>query len=448
MKKILIISYIAKPTNIVNTRTIHISDSLNQLGEYTIDYVTSDYGTLPDYVNNIFYLKRSRLRQSLDAFHIKFSNLIKSKKVLKKVKYNPKMGYFPIFSETKVLRSIYDFYFDYIIEPFLNRSLKLKDYDYDLVISSYNPWTNHSVAKKIVKRIKKNKNSFWVQDYRDPVIQSSTPVFLRPILSFILKNMTKNCDLITYVTPFENNQLGFHENTSSYLLENAYANFENGPLTSEELKEYHLDNKKLKLIYAGTLYPGRSDLTPIFDAIEFLINQNQLLADQISFYYFGNNRDYFDSTYKVNKSFEVLAFDKIDRDKIFSVYNHMDIIVTSAWVFKKFPLEGDPSGKVYELLNLNKTLIGIVKKDKGATKSYMSKLFTRNDKAFCFEISNEFEHEVAVSEIMSLILTVHANRHTSLDVNGFNKDVKDLTWLEITRRFIEHLNSVKSQEEN
>jgi hypothetical protein len=439
MHKILIISYNAESFHLERTRTVQISNALHNLGNYTIDYITCDGSTLPDYVNKIYYLKRSKLRKRLDSIYIKLSSPIRLNHLFDKPSLNLSGGFSPILSETKILRFTYDFFFDYIIEPLLNHSLKLKDYDYDLVFSSFHPWTNHTVAKNIIKKIKKNRESFWVQDYRDPVIQSLTPVFIRPILSYMLIKMSMKCDLITYCAPFENKQLGFYEATPSYMLENGFDNFISHPLSSNEMREFALDNEKLKLIFAGSLYPGRSDLSPVFDAIKLLVAQNKLLSNRVNFYYFGKTKAYFDKKYKGNELFDILSFDKINREQILSIYNHMDIFVAAAWSFEDFILEGDPSSKVYELLRLDKPLIGIVKKDQGTNNSYMSKLFSRHDKAFCFEISNKAEHEAAVLEIMNLILSVEANRNISSNLNLYNNDFGDMSWLEITRRFIKHL---------
>jgi hypothetical protein len=325
--------------------------------------------------------------------------------------------------------------------------LRPKDYNYDLVISSYAPWTNHIVAKNIVKKIKKNKKSFWIQDYRDPVIQSSTPFFLRPILSFMLDRVTSKSDLITYCAPLKEAESGFWKKSPSYMLENGFDSFINKPLSSDDISKYSLENDKIKICYAGTLYDKRSDLSPIFDAIEMLITQRRIPSNRISFYYFGNSQKYFDVNYRNEELFDNFSFNSLDRENIFSIYNHMDIIVSAAWVYKNFPLEGDPSSKIYELINLDKILVGIVKKDIGAPNSYLCKLLNRYDKGFCYEISNEYEHKSAVSEIMNLILSVESHRHLIAGGNRINNEFEDLSWLEITRRFIRHLDSILFEKE-
>jgi len=319
MKKILIISLKAQVSNINRTRTVLISNAINSLGDYSIDFATSEQSIVPDYINHIYYLKTSKLRKQLKTIYVFLTNFIESK-AIRDTSRPSKSRFYPIYSETKSLKNVIHHFLDFFVEPFLNRSLKLKNYDYDLVFSSYEPWTNHTVAKRIVKKIRKSKTVIWVQDYRDPVIQSTTPILLRPILFFMIRRMTLVCDLITFVAPFKSGQLGFHENTPSYMLENGFDTFISKPLTTYEIKEHELDNDSLKLIYAGALYPGRSDLSPIFNAIELLITQNKLQANKISFYYYGNSRVYFENHYKDNGLFKILSFDNIDREYILSIY--------------------------------------------------------------------------------------------------------------------------------
>lgn len=435
MLKVLIVSYLA------DKRPIQLASYIDKTIESKIDFVTTSSVSLPSFFNQVYYLKKSNFRNVIDKIYI----YLKSKLYRESnANYSIHQGineYSPLKTKVKNIRSLLDYFVDFILEPKLNSFIYLNRYDYDLVISSYSPWTSHTVAYALLNKIKKsNKNVKWIADFRDPVVQSSTPLYLKSLLNQKVKRITRRADLALYVAPCDKSKLNIYHTTPTYILENGFSIHEVDKLEKHELKDFELDNNKFKLLYAGSLYDGRSDLSPVITAFNKLIYEGLINSNEISFYYFGMSKNYFDMKYAKYCDFETLSFHSIPKNKIHDLYTRVDLVISSAWLYKD-SCEGDPSSKVYELLALDKPHISIVKKESSNLNSHAKKVLNNYRNSYVFEIASQQDFDTSVLKIMDIILNL-VNNKPDLKSNGIAIDNYYST-MEVSKRFVNFLKEIK-----
>lgn len=160
---------------------------------------------------------------------------------------------------------------------------------YDLIISSYSPPATHIIASNIKK---KNPSIRWVADFRDlwayNHLQNAKSIF-----GFFEKNKEKriiaDADVITTVSKELTEEMQHHyPNKKIETIENGFDPDE-FPNWHQQITERKPFNGILKITYAGTIYSGKRDPTPLFEACNDLIDENIIKRHQIAINFFGNS---------------------------------------------------------------------------------------------------------------------------------------------------------------
>lgn len=146
------------------------------------------------------------------------------------------------------------------------RKLARED-EFDILVSSFGPLAVHLVARNIVKSKPGLK---WVADYRDlwslnhlPRRSSLLNKFERHLESKVLKSAT----YCTAVSTDLSGQMESEFSVKCIEIQNGYDPDEFSDLSLGYFPEY-FDQKKTNIVYAGMIYPGRRDPTPLFKAIK------------------------------------------------------------------------------------------------------------------------------------------------------------------------------------
>jgi hypothetical protein len=166
----------------------------------------------------------------------------------------------------------------------------LKDFNFDVVISSYGPYVCHSIALGL-KKLGKVKR--WIADFRD--LFTDSPIYTGiPFFYFIEKKMEQefldNSDFVTVVSKSMKNILslktktnidviynGFFEEYFDIIINNNYSEFFKSKFSKNLLQI--LNNKNIiKLVYTGTIYKSQK-IVNLLIAIndlkkEGIINEN------------------------------------------------------------------------------------------------------------------------------------------------------------------------------
>lgn len=227
--------------------------------------------------------------------------------------------------------------------------------DIDIMISTYGDIGNLLLALKC----KKNRNQLkWIVDYRDP-LRAKSGVKAR-YLRKVAAKVDKEAD---YITGVANTCIG----SGKYM--EKFREIPNG-FDREDIKDFSAPekNEKFRMVYTGTIYYGKSDLTLLFRIISELCKEEVLDKEKIEFVYAG-------------KQFSTLA----DQAKEYGLY---DILINKGMVTHKEALQlqyqadilcgvfwNDESsnniliGKVLEYLMVERPILMIVSgknKDAGA----------------------------------------------------------------------------------
>lgn len=435
MKKVLIISAIANDSQFDRSRTVMFARALHKTGRYKIDFATYESSLLPSFVDKIYFIKNKNykarvytLLSKIKQFRAK-NNLLKAKLIDHNDLYHH-----TLFTSSSLIKSLIEYLFDFYIDPLSTKLDKMPNIkDYEFVFSSYSPFINHVIANRL-KNI--SHNTLFIYDFRDPVVQSSTHSLLRKSINRKVSKLIKPEDIVTSVTADCFIQLNIeHEN--KYILSNGYEKITFPKSEKKIFEELDFSNKKLSVLFAGSLYEGRSDLAPILLAMEKFASENRTVLNNIQFIYIGNNKSFFDSYYSLNWTFEVKSFDYISREKLFYLYNLVDLIVISSWKYKNYPGEGEPSSKIYELLTLKKPLVALINKTDINLKTDLASLMKVYGHENVFEFSNSVEKMAAIKEIELLLSRLY---HGDEDYNLVESNEYD--WNKLCTDFLVYLSTM------
>jgi hypothetical protein len=151
---------------------------------------------------------------------------------------------------------------------------------FDVLISSFGPVGVSLVASKVAKKGALK----WAADYRDLWSLNHLPnrsSFIKMIEFKLEKKLLANALCCFSVSEDLCEDLNKNFNLPCLEVMNGfdpeeYENIEDLPVPAE------FDNEKINIVYAGMIYPGRRDPTPLFDAIE-----KYHLQSKVSIHFYG-----------------------------------------------------------------------------------------------------------------------------------------------------------------
>jgi len=250
--------------------------------------------------------------------------------------------------------------FDFWIKYAFNIIKKKK---FDLIISTFAPYATHLVAFKYKKN---NPNTFWVADYRDLWTQSH---MFKGLFAFTLieeyleRKINTTANLITTVSEPLANQLKEKYGISNVeVIENGFdpEDFKNIP--AEKIWK---DNK-VKLVYTGTIYTGKQDPSPLFEAIRQIYNSDyKYLLDNLEIIFIGGGKGNLDELilkYNASKWVKHLGFLKRED----SLRMQRDAHVVLFLEFEAENVDGILTGKLFEYLFSGTQIWGIGVTNKSA----------------------------------------------------------------------------------
>lgn len=156
----------------------------------------------------------------------------------------------------------------------------IRKYNIDLIFSSYSPSTSHFIASYLSKRT----GIPWVAEFRDlwtlnHNIKKNQPFYF--IEQLIEKRTLKNSNLlITASEPMTRKMKSLHSK-ECMTITNSFdeQDFENNiSLTS-----------KFTISYTGTIYLGKQDPSPLFEAISQLRQEGEIIPGNFEVRFFGSN---------------------------------------------------------------------------------------------------------------------------------------------------------------
>ena len=194
-----------------------------------------------------------------------------------KSKWIRKIAQFVLFPDKGILwfRELWGFDYNKIDKP-------------DVVISTSPLFTNHLVAKKVVKKF----NCKWIADIRDfhytNTEKEGAGGFKNAMHAKVERELFQKADHLTFVTKTMMSvycaKYPFATQKSSVI----YNGFEPGEYPSAENK---LSSEKMKIFYAGSFYDGLRDPAPLLAALDILVQKKLIDLSKVQIEIAGNIPD-------------------------------------------------------------------------------------------------------------------------------------------------------------
>ncbi len=226
-----------------------------------------------------------------------------------------------------------------------------------IIFSSYGPPASHIIAGILAKWSGKP----WVADYRDLWIEGHVYAGMWPFIvleKYLEKKYVGNyANIITTVSLPLANILRKKFTVPVHVIENGY--------DEENCKKKFLpyfNDKKKRIVYTGTIYPGMRDPSPLFAAISLIAEKNKTTNNDpmsdFEILFFGRQEDWLDNLikkYKVTPWVKYMG--SVGRDDVLRIQNQADILLFLEW--ENESVDGILTGKLFEYLAQRKPILGI-----------------------------------------------------------------------------------------
>lgn len=180
---------------------------------------------------------------------------------------------------------------DLWVRPAYKAGLQLlAENHYDAIVSSYSPPATHVVASKLKK---KHPNIIWFADFRDlwvnNHITSAKGIFKSVERAKERRTLSGLADaLITVSRPLAADLQSRYPTLPVWVVENGFDPQE-FPAWVQSISAGPQLGGNITICYAGTIYPNRRDPTPLFNAVNGLIDAGLISPNKVSIEFYGQN---------------------------------------------------------------------------------------------------------------------------------------------------------------
>lgn len=216
---------------------------------------------------------------------------------------------------------------------------------WDLVVSTAGPYAVHIIAEKLKKRgIAKR----WIADYRDNWSSNHIYPGLFPfswIESILEKRLMRAADVITATSaPFAAKmQSGYDCKARVQVIENG---FDPDDFASLPPSSIFPNDGKFRIVYTGTIYPGKQDPSAFFQAVsELPLDQRE----HLEILFVGHQLEHLSelvSRHGIERNIRTLGF--VSREDALRMQRDAHLLLFIVW--KNLSERGVYSGKIYEYL--------------------------------------------------------------------------------------------------
>ena len=442
MKKVIIISeFFAPQNNIAAIRFTKVAKYLHNKHDCEITVVTRDVdfkaldikddllGGDSQIINKYIKISEGEI--------IRRINELRNRRVSTKIKKNGSNLHeqIPIVKRNKLKnvllntgRQILEVMNNYSYYRRAVKILRSSDVNYDAIISSYGPLSSHLIGKYLKCF---SPSSTWIADFRDPVYNLDTSFGLRSFMKKFARFVCKKADYITTVSEGCMNNLFIPEWDNKYIITNGYDKDDLKSLSNVENR-----HSQFNIVYTGTLYKGKSDLTPVFRAVQELINEGLLHKEDLEFKYVGNSEQEFlhqISRFKLDNIASIHGV--VERKESLFLQRNSDLLLLASW--NNQDSNGIVTGKFYEYIMMEKPIICIVSGD--LPNSILKQMIAAAGIGYTYEEANkEMDFETLKEFIFSQYMYFKENRTPVLKIN--TEYTKQFSYEHIAGRFAKLLN--------
>lgn len=251
----------------------------------------------------------------------------------------------------KYLGSLLDIH-DLWVRPALKVGKKLvENENFDLIVSSYSPAASHIIAGKLKSL---QPDSIWIADFRDLWTDNHVGAakgLFGDYERYKEKKTLGTANILTTVSqPLAEILTNKYSNKHVSVIANGFDPEENVGWEQRLEKQKKITNA-INICYTGKIYAGLRDPTPLFIAINELIEENKINKNQIAVHFYGNSRNELEDIIahsNANRYQFIFIHDSVSRDASLAVQKNSDLLLLLEW--------NDPSahgvltGKLFEYL--------------------------------------------------------------------------------------------------
>lgn len=259
--------------------------------------------------------------------------------------------------------------------PFLFKSIrwimswKQKGASPKLVLSSSPLFINHFIGFFAARMFK----AFWIMDYRDlwtldPVRCGKGPFFLiERIIELFLVN---RADLILAVS--EGQKRALKQLAPKKNIEVIMNGVDAQVMAALKSQESLVRTGPIRMIYLGTVLPGKRDIVPLFEALKGLRNENKSPDLVIEFY--GGTHEYVSELIERYHLWDsVKSFRLITSNEALAKYADADLLLFLDWMDPRVP--GVLTGKLFEYIASGANILSLA----GDLKSEANELIRHHE---------------------------------------------------------------------
>lgn len=264
----------------------------------------------------------------------------------------------------------------------------------DFIFTSYGDFFGLFVGKYLHK---KNKDVPWIFDIRDAICRYKfTPDYVRWIAKFHENYIWKEANCITAVSKGICRHVPRKYWGKVHCVTNGYDMLERHDIMVDKKK-----NDKMRFVYTGSMYGGLQNLSPVFNNIGKLIEEEKIKKEKIEFDFAGK-----ESAFEIFKSQaekydlgnNCVYFGKITRKEALKLQMEADILLVSSFDYQT-DIGGVITGKALEYMSANKPIIAIINGD--IEHSELADIIRNANLGFAYEESHHKSDNIGLYQYLS-----------------------------------------------
>lgn len=269
------------------------------------------------------------------------------------------------------------------------RELRQLEGPYDIVFSSYAPFSVHEIARWAKQSGLARR---WIADFRDEVNLSFR--WQKGRKARYMRMLRRDADLLCAASDGFLEMMRFEE--SGRVLSNGFDREDVEGVSEKREKE----DGALRVVYCGTLLEGRRnvgerDIRPMFRALRALVDERTLGLEQLRLVYAGGEGALF-SRYAAECGLEscVENHGRVSREESIRLQHGADILLMASWNLAS--QKGILTGKLFEYMMMDKPIVCCMKGD--LAQSGVKKVLEETGVGLCVEEANAEADEAALSK--------------------------------------------------
>lgn len=315
-------------------------------------------------------------------------------------------------------RSLFSKWRDYEWEHKVKKIIKADNTIYDIVFSSYPNVSAHDSAWYAKM---KGKAKLWIADFRDPIVLDSDNKREKGRKVKRQSEIVKHSDITTFVTKTGSERfICYPEDKNKVVwLSNGFDPDDFMQVTKGSSSSTN-ESDKLVLSYAGGLYKGERDCSPLFQAIHELLEENLIKLEDIRFDYAGNDYSILAKQADSYDLREIITnHGRVSRQESIEMQMQSDCVVVITECYRDYG--GALTGKIYEPVMMKKPILLIV--NGNGKHSEPGAFVKRLNAGTIYEKSTDLND---TSKIRQMILSfLDEKRKNGRVVSGINETIRE-----------------------